>query len=149
MRKESNYNNTVIYKIYCNDESSNKSYIGHSTNFTLRKHLHKFYSKKNDTTLYKYIRENGGWDNFVIERIEEHPCSSKKEALQRERYFIDLLKPELNENLPLRSYKELREKNKEKYNLYMKEYMKKYYRIQKAKQKHLEVLKKDFIIYFD
>jgi hypothetical protein len=41
----------------------------------------------------------------------------------------------LNENIPCRSYKELREKNKEQYNAYMREYMKKYYQRKKKDKK--------------
>ena len=149
-RKQSHYENTIIYKIYCKDAECTHFYIGHSTNFILRKNVHKFYSKTKNSNLYKYIRENGGWENFVMEKIDDFPCETKREAHQREREFIECLEPELNENVPLRTYKELRLKNKEKYNLYMKEYMKKYYRTQKAKKEleHKEI-KKDFVLSFD
>ena len=47
--------------------------------------------------------------------IEKYPCNSRAEAHLKERHVIEELKPTLNENIPCRSYKELREKNKEQY----------------------------------
>ena len=127
----SNYQNTVIYKISCKEESSNDFYIGHSTNFNLRVSLHKFYSKSYSNKLYEFIRAHGGWSNFTMTVIEKYPCNSRAEAHLKERHVIEELKPTLNENIPCRSYKELREKNKEQYNAYMREYMKKYYQKKK------------------
>ena len=149
-KKPSNYQNTVIYKINCKEESIVDFYIGHSTNFKLRTSLHKFYSKTNTNKLYEFIRANGGWDNFDIQVIENYPCISRGEAHKREREVIEELKPTLNGNLPLRSYKELREKNKDKYNTYMREYMKKYYQKTKEQAKQNEV-KKEIIdtLYWD
>jgi len=65
------------------------------------------------------------------------PCNSRAEAHLKERRVIEELKPTLNENIPCRSYRELREKNKEQYNAYMREYMKKYYQ-RKKKEKEGE-----------
>lgn len=66
--------------------------------------------------------------------LEKYPCNSRAEAHLKERRVIEELKPTLNENIPCRSYRELREKNKEQYNAYMREYMKKYYQ-RKKKEK--------------
>ena len=63
--------------------------------------------------------------------LEKYPCNSRAEAHLKERRVIEELKPTLNENIPCRSYRELREKNKEQYNAYMREYMKKYYQRKK------------------
>ena len=38
------YSNTIIYKIYCKDTSISDTYIGHTTNFLLRKQQHKYVS---------------------------------------------------------------------------------------------------------
>ena len=56
--------------------------------------------------VYQFIRNNGGIDEWIIETIEEYPCNSKIEAEQRERYYIEELKPSLNRIIPLRTAKE-------------------------------------------
>jgi len=151
MKKESDYSKTIIYKIECRNSQIKEFYIGHSTNIYVRTHLHKFYSKIKESKLYSFIRNHGGFDNWKITKIEDYPCQYKYDALARERFYIEDLKPELNENLPHRGYKELRKKNIEKYNLYMKYYMKEYYQKMKAKKnEHLvSDIHHDGILYFD
>lgn len=116
------YNNGKIYKLLHNDKII---YIG-STIQSLSERLrcHKKTSKvKPDIKLYKYIA-NVGWDNIMIDLVEECNCNLKKELETRERYFIDNLQPELNTNIPCRTNKEWYNDNKEKMDLYYKEYRK-------------------------
>ena len=60
-----NYENTVIYKIVCNDLNITDCYVGSTTDFTTRKSHHKS-SCNNETDsryhlkVYKMIRDNGG-----------------------------------------------------------------------------------------
>ena len=35
------YSNTVIYQIYCKNETVKEIYVGHTTNFIKRKYQHK------------------------------------------------------------------------------------------------------------
>jgi hypothetical protein len=65
--KNVNYENTVIYKIVCNDLTITDLYVGNTTNFTKRKGQHKNScinekSKSYNLKIYKIIRENGGWE---------------------------------------------------------------------------------------
>jgi len=114
-----NYNNTVIYKIKHNEDYDDLNiYVGSTTNFRLRKHQHKSdcnneNRKKYNLKIYKYIRDNGGWDQFVMVLIEEYSCNSNNEKEIRERYHIDILKPKLNKIIPGRTHKEYYEDNKE------------------------------------
>lgn len=81
-----------------------KFYIGSTVNFSRRKSHHK----KNTTnkrgklywiTLYKHIRNNGMWDNFDINIIEEvEPSGGNIYLRQREQWYIDTMKPTLNIN---------------------------------------------------
>ena len=41
---------------------------------------------------YEFIRDNGGWNEWVMIAIQEYPCNSKRELLIKERYYIDLLR---------------------------------------------------------
>ena len=91
-----NYQNTVIYKIVCNDLNIEDVYVGHTTNFTKRKYQHKSSSqnkngKSYELKLYKSIREDGGFENWSMIEIEKYPCNDLQEASKRERYYYELL----------------------------------------------------------
>jgi hypothetical protein len=113
------YQNSVIYKLKHNEDYDDTNiYVGSTSNFKNRKNQHKTVcnnekAKYYNLNLYQYIRDNGGWDNWVIIPIEEYPCNSKKELLIRERHHIDLLRSTLNRNIPGRTVKEWYEDNKE------------------------------------
>ena len=94
------YDKFIIYKIYQLD-SPDIFYIGSTTNFSSRKSNHKKYcnnkvSKKYKYPLYQYIRAIGGFEKFNFEIVENYKCNTKEEALIKEQYYIDLLKPKLN-----------------------------------------------------
>ena len=93
----------TIYKIYSTLPNITEYYVGITNKFSTRKSHHKKCttnrtSKVYHRRLYRYIRENGGWDNFTIEPIEEFECETRGEGLLREQYWIDLIKPTLNKN---------------------------------------------------
>ena len=105
------YSNTIIYKLCCNDTSITDIYIGHTTNISQRKHSHKICCsnqniKNYNRFVYIFIREHGGWDNWNMIQIENFNCNNKQDALIRERYWIDTLKPTLNMINPYTSYEE-------------------------------------------
>jgi len=139
------YQNSVIYKlVHKNDQDNENIYVGSTTNFRGRKLQHKKSSnnpneEKFNRPQYKYIRENGGWDEWEMIAIETYPCESKRELEIRERYHIETLKPKLNKNIPTRTRKEYREDNKEKINekrkIYFVEYRKTPKRIEWATSK--------------
>jgi len=123
-----NYNNTVIYKIKHNEDYDDLNiYVGSTTNFRGRKNQHKSCcnnenSKKFNINIYRYIRDNGGWDQFVMVLIEEYSCNSNNEKQIRERYHIDILKPKLNCNIPCRTLEEWKKDNKEILSKKLKDY---------------------------
>jgi group I intron endonuclease len=91
-----------IYKII-NKNNNNEFYIGSTTKFSSRKSHHKKNvnnrcGKKYWCKLYKYIRDNGNWDNFEMLIIEEGECDNKEQMLVKEQQYIDTLKPTLNTN---------------------------------------------------
>ena len=94
-----NYALNLNYKIYCKNQSILDIYIGRTTNFTLRKSQHKTDSSKNNQTqafLYECINTNGGWSNWIMEKIEDYPCENSVEACKREQYWINTLQATLN-----------------------------------------------------
>lgn len=92
------YSNTIIYKIYCKDETIKDIYIGHTTNFVIRKYQHKTScnNTKNDLKIYKTIRENGGWDNWNMIEIAKYNCNDSTEARIKEQQHYEELKVSLN-----------------------------------------------------
>lgn len=92
------YSNTVIYKIYCKDQTIKDVYVGHTTNFIKRKYQHKILSSDNkqQTKIYKTIRENGGWSNWNMVELATYSCKDSTEARIREREHYDLLNPNLD-----------------------------------------------------
>ncbi len=95
---ESNY---IIYIIQSDDVNNKSCYIGSTKDFKGRKHHHKKCCiDANDAgynrRLYKFFRENGGWDNFDMRPIEELNHKTKLQARIREQYWIDYYKSDLN-----------------------------------------------------
>lgn len=112
-----NYNDTIIYKLCCKNPEIKDIYVGHTCNFTRRKHEHKKCcnnSNRKDYTIkvYKFIRDNGNWDNWDMIMIEQYPCQNKLEAERRERYWIETLNSTLNRQIPSRTKKEYYNDNK-------------------------------------
>jgi hypothetical protein len=106
-----NYAKTVIYKIQCKNENISDIYIGHTTCYYQRYRMHRSdcnneNSKAYNYKIYKIIRDNGGWDNWDMSRIEKFPCNNVDEARNRERYWIEKESSQLNVAIPNRSKKE-------------------------------------------
>jgi hypothetical protein len=116
---QSDYSQTVIYKLCCKDVTINQIYVGHTTNINNRKHNHKSNCCNSNLQnynlfVYKFIRENGGWDNWSMIQIEEYDCNNKREAEMRERQWIETLNAKLNCNNPISS-KEEKDKQKQEW----------------------------------
>jgi len=120
----------IFYKFICNDPTIISTYVGHTTNFTDRKRQHKntclnINNKKYNLLIYKTIRENGGWDNWIMFEIERKIVSSRQEALQYEQYLIDLQVEKLNMFNAVKNHnyqKNYRDTHIEEYNNYRKIY---------------------------
>jgi len=106
-----NYNDTIIYKLCCRNTEIKNIYVGHTCNFNRRKYEHKFHcnnkhSEKYNFNVYRFIRDNGGWNNFDMIMIEEYPCENKLQAERKEREYIENLNATLNCSIPTRSKEE-------------------------------------------
>tara|TARA_R110000803_G_scaffold89315_1_gene156536 strand:- start:1700 stop:2353 length:654 start_codon:yes stop_codon:yes gene_type:complete len=115
----------IIYKLFCKD--FDEFYIGSTTKFHHRKKSHKSCcnnekNKDYNIKVYKYIRDNGGYDNWNYEIVELGEYQDKNCMKNRERYFIETLKPSLNSNIPNRSIKEWRIDEYEKVQAVQKKY---------------------------
>ncbi len=120
------YNTSIIYTIKCLDNNIKDFYIGSTTNFKQRKNKHysNCYNENNkefNKKLYKFIRNNGGWDNFTMHKMMEINCDDKKELYKIEGQMIKYYKPSLNKKIEGRTLKQYRQDNKDK----IKEYREK------------------------
>ena len=100
-----NYQNSVIYKISCKDESITDRYVGSTTSHLKMKSRHK--SNCNDENgkeynypLYRFIRDHGGLKNWDFILLEDYPCRTKKQLNIRERYWFEKLNATLNDKYP-------------------------------------------------
>jgi hypothetical protein len=121
------YNKSTIYKLCCKNADVTEIYIGSTTNFRLRKSHHKSScnnenGKKYNMKLYKFIRENGSFDNWDMIEIEKVNATDKKDLEKNERRIIEQLKPALNCIIPGRTDKEYYADNSDKIKEKQKEY---------------------------
>ena len=89
--RDIDYSKAVIYKIiYLKDDRY--IYFGGTTqklNERKRSHRHRANNEEDSNKFYKFVRENGGLDNFDIFEVEKYPsCKSVKEMEDRELYHI-------------------------------------------------------------
>ena len=110
------YKQSQIYKIYSKDTNIKDIYIGSTYNFKCRYYTHKnncinINNKKYNYRVYKFIRDNGGWDNFKMEVMYSINVLSKLELRQIERTTIKLFEPSLNVQIPLRTRAEYYQDN--------------------------------------
>ena len=110
----------IVYKLYL--PNTEHVYIGQTINFKRRKWGHKQgltkYQNGNDKRyLYKIINENLPFENWTFEILE-----TTETLKERERYYIELLKPNLNKEIPMQTQQEWRIKNKDKIKLNAKIY---------------------------
>jgi group I intron endonuclease len=138
-----NYGNGFIYKLCCRDTSIKDEYVGSSVDFTERKRCHKNdcnnpNSKKYNIYVYKFIRDNGGFENWSMIQIEKYPCENRRELETRERYWIETLESKLNSNIPTRTAKEYHKQYYEEKKDEVLEYNK-----QRYEEKKDEILEKN------
>ena len=89
----------IMYKIYSKD--GKYMYVNNTKNFEARKEWHKeVYLDEEDpwnkTLLYKTVRENGGFENFVIEPIEYGYFDDIEKVIKREITLIEELKSNMH-----------------------------------------------------
>lgn len=100
-KTQTNYHNSIIYKIVCKDTSIKDCYIGATTNFAQRKAKHKRNcntenSKCHNFRVYKCIRDQGGWDNWDMVMVNRCSCEDKLELRKKERHAVELFNSTLN-----------------------------------------------------
>jgi hypothetical protein len=110
--------------------------VGSTIDLNSRITQHKYFCNNEKSVgynypVYRFIRDNRGWENWDFEILENYPCRNKEQLVVRERYWFEKLGAMLNERYPQRNEdenkeydKQYREKNKEKIKERMKVYRK-------------------------
>ena len=133
------YSKSIIYKlVHKNDYDNVNVYIGSTTDFKSRKCSHKYkciHPDTNNMKVYQFIRENDGWDAWLMVEIEKFPCKDKREADARERHWCEYYKSDLNMAVPGRKLEEYIKDNKEKRFNSNKIWYEKNKEVQKVKEK--------------
>jgi hypothetical protein len=132
-RLPTDYSKGFIYKLCCLDVNVTDIYIGSSTNFKERKKHHKSdcnneKSKKYNTYVYEFIRDNGGWSNWTMIELYKYPSNDKRELECEENRMMNELQSQLNSQKSYRTEEEhkitnkkYREKHKEILNMKARE----------------------------
>ena len=132
------YENSVVYKLCCDDPEITDIYVGSTCNFKVRKWKHKSdctneNSKGYNSYVYQFIREHGGWDAWSMILVKKYPhVVDNQELLMKERIWITKLKATLNKQTPgnflklgkTEYHKQYRADNKNKVTEYKKQYRK-------------------------
>jgi hypothetical protein len=111
------FSKAVIYRIYCKDITVLEIYIGSTHDEIHREQGHKSVCNNENaedynTPVYNFIRENGGWDNWIFKVIEKYPCENEEQLVKRERDYYDLLNPALNTYRPYITEEERKEEKR-------------------------------------
>jgi group I intron endonuclease len=91
--------NGKIYKLI--NTENNQIYVGSSNyqHLSSRMNIHRQMCKdtsgRRNSKLYIHMREIG-IEKFKIELIEKYICETKQQLVEREQYWIEQLKPQLN-----------------------------------------------------
>ena len=127
-KKVMDYSNTHFYKIVCKDLNIKNCYVGHTSNFIKRKWAHKetCYNENSpayNLNIYRFIRDNGGFQNFDMILIDTVNCENRLEACKKEREYIESLNATLNRLTPYISDEERIDRDKKNRQIYQaKEY---------------------------
>ena len=86
----------IIYKICC-DDLPDYNYVGSTKAFRQRKKNHKERSLTEKSKLYVTIRENGGWDKWNMQPLEE--CDESIDTFIKAKIREEEWRVKLNANL--------------------------------------------------
>jgi len=125
-----------IYRIFCLTPGVTDEYIGSTTDMRKRKCVHKSKcNNENDRAynlrVYQFIRENGGWDEWRMEVIEQVEFEHKWQLTKREGELIQSRGATLNSQIAGRTDAEYRLEHREE----EKERYREYYQTHREKEK--------------
>ena len=107
------YQNGMVYILKHKTKAHLDTYIGSTINYRIRYNYHKSsYNRFPDAKLYKYIYENDGWENWVMEKLLDYPCNNKRLLELKEDEIMLKYESKLNS---FRAYHCVKDSNKNAY----------------------------------
>lgn len=106
------YTTVTMFQLVCKDENTVGVFIGYTSiklKTAIKNHKTLYQnpnSKSHDNPLYKLIRANGGWDNWDYHTLEICPSIDRKEALTKQRYWIQQTPNAINQRRPITTCEE-------------------------------------------
>lgn len=102
-----------IYRIFCKNENIKDCYVGSTRSFSRRKSQHFTANRFPERPAYNYkiykcIRENGGWDNWEMEKLFTFKPNDVIHLREIEKEYIIKYRANLNTQLPNRTPKQYR-----------------------------------------
>ena len=133
---------TTIYQIYCKDPNITETYIGSTKNLKNRisRHRSNCMNENNlehNRYVYKFIRNNGGINNWEFKVLNQILFYDKEMQLRQEQCYIDLIKPELNNNKAITGLTK-KEYDKIRYNEKLKGHIKINYSASKRRFRYIQ-----------
>lgn len=107
-RTKSDFSKSVIYKLCCKDKEVTDIYVSSTTNIVKRRYLHKYCCKKESDKnynlyVYRFIRDNGNWENWDLVEVERYSAIDKRDLERRERHWFETLGATLNKYVPIQT----------------------------------------------
>ena len=96
---DNKYKNTIIYMIRPKHNNF-YMYVGHTIDKERRLKEHIRATEKDNTKIYKTIRETGGWEHWEMIELSSYVCECKEDALKIEQEWCEKLRPNLNSISP-------------------------------------------------
>ena len=124
----------TFYMIFCKDENIKDIYIGSTFDIDKRIVNHKSncnneLSRRHNPKVYKFIRENGGWENFDYKILNIVEFYDQEMRFKQEQSYIRSYTPSLNSHKAFQTDEEYKEymkiwiqENKEEIRMREKEY---------------------------
>lgn len=139
--KDDRKQDCFLYSFVCRDANVTGEFVA-QTSLTMKKamkiHEQKCKNEGNtnyNTTLYVYIRDHGGWNNFYADKIETCLNITSTQLREKKRKRIEETPNNINVNRPITSLEEDKAKHVESwkewylaYKDYIAEHMKGYYK---------------------
>lgn len=105
------YENGLIYILKHKTNKDCEVYIGSTIDFRIRYNYHKSsYNRFPNAKLYKYIIENGGWEEWTMEKLFNYPCNNKRVLELKEDEIMREYNSKLNSFRAFHTEKERNEK---------------------------------------
>ena len=82
----------TIYKIVCKDANVKDCYVGSTADYKARVRTHRWActanppsKRQNCTSVYQFIRANGGWDNWEVKKVKRYYDISREDLRKKEK----------------------------------------------------------------